>query len=148
MICVLYKTWFVSLIHKLSSRIFHRFKYNLTASQYLAKLHTAPLSKKTSAVASNIEELYLYHPKFVRTRGQREEGSRGSQPCVLALGLRCRSRLKSSGSAAGQRAGSRVTLRLFLQVDIPIWVVDLRHELTHGKLPHLALCRRGECCWR
>lgn len=59
MICVLYMTWFVSLIHKLSSRIFRRFKYNLTASQYLAKLHTAPLSKKTSAVASNMEELHL-----------------------------------------------------------------------------------------
>lgn len=34
---------------------------------------------------------------------------------------------------------------LLLQVDIPIWVVDLRHELTHGKLPRLALCRKGEC---
>uniref|UniRef100_G3UV67 Uncharacterized protein n=1 Tax=Meleagris gallopavo TaxID=9103 RepID=G3UV67_MELGA len=32
---------------------------------------------------------------------------------------------------------------LLLQVDIPIWVVDLRHELTHGKLPRLALCRKG-----
>uniref|UniRef100_A0A8B9B938 LAS1 like ribosome biosis factor n=1 Tax=Anser brachyrhynchus TaxID=132585 RepID=A0A8B9B938_9AVES len=29
------------------------------------------------------------------------------------------------------------------KVDIPIWVVDLRHELTHGKLPRLALCRKG-----
>ncbi|NWQ80427.1 LAS1L protein, partial [Columbina picui] len=33
--------------------------------------------------------------------------------------------------------------QLAREVDIPIWVVDLRHELTHGKLPHLALCRRG-----
>lgn len=32
-------------------------------------------------------------------------------------------------------------------MDIPIWVVDLRHELTHGKLPRLALCRKGEHCW-
>ncbi|NWR06809.1 LAS1L protein, partial [Paradoxornis webbianus] len=32
---------------------------------------------------------------------------------------------------------------LLLQVDIPVWVVDLRHELTHGKLPRLALCRKG-----
>lgn len=35
---------------------------------------------------------------------------------------------------------------LLLQVDIPIWVVDLRHELTHGKLPRLALCRKGKYC--
>lgn len=59
MICVLYMTRFVSLIRKLSSRMFHGFKYNLTASQYFAKLHTALLSKKTSVVASNVEELYL-----------------------------------------------------------------------------------------
>ncbi|XP_010144880.1 PREDICTED: ribosomal biogenesis protein LAS1L-like, partial [Eurypyga helias] len=37
--------------------------------------------------------------------------------------------------------------QLAREVDIPIWVVDLRHELTHGKLPRLALCRKGECCW-
>lgn len=33
--------------------------------------------------------------------------------------------------------------KLAIEVDIPIWVVDLRHELTHGKLPRLALCRKG-----
>uniref|UniRef100_A0A8C4V3R2 LAS1 like ribosome biogenesis factor n=1 Tax=Falco tinnunculus TaxID=100819 RepID=A0A8C4V3R2_FALTI len=33
--------------------------------------------------------------------------------------------------------------QLAKEVDIPIWVVDLRHELTHGKLPRLALCRKG-----
>ncbi|KAM6413398.1 ribosomal biogenesis protein LAS1L [Rhynochetos jubatus] len=33
--------------------------------------------------------------------------------------------------------------QLAREVDIPIWVVDLRHELTHGKLPRLALCRKG-----
>ncbi|XP_025910444.1 ribosomal biogenesis protein LAS1L isoform X2 [Nothoprocta perdicaria] len=33
--------------------------------------------------------------------------------------------------------------QLASEVDIPIWVVDLRHELTHGKLPQLALCRKG-----
>ncbi|XP_065499767.1 ribosomal biogenesis protein LAS1L [Caloenas nicobarica] len=33
--------------------------------------------------------------------------------------------------------------QLAREVDIPVWVVDLRHELTHGKLPRLALCRRG-----
>ncbi|XP_075017958.1 ribosomal biogenesis protein LAS1L isoform X6 [Calonectris borealis] len=32
--------------------------------------------------------------------------------------------------------------QLAREVDIPIWVVDLRHELTHGKLPRLALCRK------
>ncbi|RMC20322.1 hypothetical protein DUI87_01171 [Hirundo rustica rustica] len=29
------------------------------------------------------------------------------------------------------------------KVDIPVWVVDLRHELTHRKLLQLALCRKG-----
>nr|XP_021404124.1 ribosomal biogenesis protein LAS1L isoform X2 [Lonchura striata domestica] len=33
--------------------------------------------------------------------------------------------------------------QLAREVDIPVWVVDLRHELTHGKLPRLALCRKG-----
>ncbi|KAM6354171.1 ribosomal biogenesis protein LAS1L [Alca torda] len=33
--------------------------------------------------------------------------------------------------------------QLAREVDIPVWVVDLRHELTHGKLPPLALCRKG-----
>ncbi|NXD22089.1 LAS1L protein, partial [Spelaeornis formosus] len=33
--------------------------------------------------------------------------------------------------------------QLAKEVDIPVWVVDLRHELTHGKLPRLAMCRKG-----
>ncbi|KAI1234864.1 hypothetical protein IHE44_0003248 [Lamprotornis superbus] len=33
--------------------------------------------------------------------------------------------------------------QLAREVNIPVWVVDLRHELTHGKLPRLALCRKG-----
>ncbi|NXN02656.1 LAS1L protein, partial [Sylvia borin] len=33
--------------------------------------------------------------------------------------------------------------QLAREVDIPVWVVDLRHELTHGKLPQLALCCKG-----
>ncbi|XP_005526306.1 PREDICTED: ribosomal biogenesis protein LAS1L [Pseudopodoces humilis] len=37
-----------------------------------------------------------------------------------------------------------ISLRqLAREVDIPVWIVDLRHELTHGKLPRLALCRKG-----
>ncbi|XP_074739032.1 ribosomal biogenesis protein LAS1L isoform X2 [Strix uralensis] len=47
-------------------------------------------------------------------------------------------------ASVGRCGGScGVTPRLFFQVDIPVWVVDLRHELTHGKLPRLALCRKG-----
>ncbi|NXR84573.1 LAS1L protein, partial [Pycnonotus jocosus] len=30
-----------------------------------------------------------------------------------------------------------------IRVDITMWVVDLHHELTHGKLPWLALCCKG-----
>uniref|UniRef100_A0A2K5R9L3 LAS1 like ribosome biogenesis factor n=1 Tax=Cebus imitator TaxID=2715852 RepID=A0A2K5R9L3_CEBIM len=29
------------------------------------------------------------------------------------------------------------------QVNIPDWIVDLRHELTHKKMPHINDCRRG-----
>uniref|UniRef100_A0A2K5CZB3 LAS1 like ribosome biosis factor n=1 Tax=Aotus nancymaae TaxID=37293 RepID=A0A2K5CZB3_AOTNA len=29
------------------------------------------------------------------------------------------------------------------EVNIPDWIVDLRHELTHKKMPHLNDCRRG-----
>ncbi|KAJ7310575.1 hypothetical protein JRQ81_007532 [Phrynocephalus forsythii] len=29
------------------------------------------------------------------------------------------------------------------QLDIPIWIVDLRHQLTHGVLPPLDTCRKG-----
>ncbi|XP_044283383.1 ribosomal biogenesis protein LAS1L isoform X2 [Varanus komodoensis] len=29
------------------------------------------------------------------------------------------------------------------ELDIPVWIVDLRHELTHGKLPHLVACQKG-----
>lgn len=30
------------------------------------------------------------------------------------------------------------------QVNIPDWIVELRHELTHKKMPHINDCRRGE----
>ncbi|KAH0630919.1 hypothetical protein JD844_004277 [Phrynosoma platyrhinos] len=37
-----------------------------------------------------------------------------------------------------------ISLRwLAKELDIPVWIVDLRHELTHGKLPPLATCRKG-----
>ncbi|XP_060612171.2 ribosomal biogenesis protein LAS1L [Anolis sagrei] len=29
------------------------------------------------------------------------------------------------------------------ELDIPVWIVDLRHELTHGKLPPLVTCQKG-----
>nr|XP_025033802.1 ribosomal biogenesis protein LAS1L isoform X2 [Pelodiscus sinensis] len=33
--------------------------------------------------------------------------------------------------------------RLAKEMNIPIWIVNLRHDLTHGKLPQLIACRRG-----
>ncbi|XP_059588766.1 ribosomal biogenesis protein LAS1L isoform X3 [Alligator mississippiensis] len=33
--------------------------------------------------------------------------------------------------------------RLAKEMNIPVWVVDLRHDLTHGKLPQLNACRKG-----
>uniref|UniRef100_A0A8C8RM64 LAS1 like ribosome biogenesis factor n=1 Tax=Pelusios castaneus TaxID=367368 RepID=A0A8C8RM64_9SAUR len=33
--------------------------------------------------------------------------------------------------------------RLAKEMNIPIWIVNLRHDLTHGKLPQLAACRKG-----
>ncbi|XP_054852376.1 ribosomal biogenesis protein LAS1L isoform X2 [Eublepharis macularius] len=33
--------------------------------------------------------------------------------------------------------------RLATELDIPIWIVDLRHDLTHGNLPQLTACRKG-----
>lgn len=36
-------------------------------------------------------------------------------------------------------------LSLFLwQLNIPEWVVNLRHDFTHNKLPSLKWCRKGE----
>ncbi|XP_039078190.1 ribosomal biogenesis protein LAS1L isoform X2 [Hyaena hyaena] len=32
------------------------------------------------------------------------------------------------------------------EVNIPDWIVELRHELTHKKMPHINDCRRG-CCF-
>ncbi|XP_008117418.1 ribosomal biogenesis protein LAS1L [Anolis carolinensis] len=29
------------------------------------------------------------------------------------------------------------------ELNIPVWIVDLRHELTHGKLPPLVTCQKG-----
>ncbi|XP_074818488.1 ribosomal biogenesis protein LAS1L isoform X2 [Natator depressus] len=33
--------------------------------------------------------------------------------------------------------------RLAKEMNIPIWIVNLRHDLTHGKLPQLVACRKG-----
>lgn len=32
-------------------------------------------------------------------------------------------------------------------MNIPEWIVELRHKLTHKKMPHINDCRRGGC-WR
>lgn len=38
----------------------------------------------------------------------------------------------------------RLPLRFLAQeVNIPDWIVELRHELTHKKMPHINDCRRG-----
>ncbi|XP_005876242.2 PREDICTED: ribosomal biogenesis protein LAS1L isoform X6 [Myotis brandtii] len=38
----------------------------------------------------------------------------------------------------------RIPLRFLAQeVNIPDWIVELRHELTHKKMPHINDCRRG-----
>uniref|UniRef100_A0A8C3FI59 LAS1 like ribosome biosis factor n=1 Tax=Chrysemys picta bellii TaxID=8478 RepID=A0A8C3FI59_CHRPI len=33
--------------------------------------------------------------------------------------------------------------RLAKEMNIPIWIVNLRHDLTHGKLPQLVACQKG-----
>ncbi|XP_074863810.1 ribosomal biogenesis protein LAS1L isoform X2 [Carettochelys insculpta] len=33
--------------------------------------------------------------------------------------------------------------RLAKEMNIPVWIVNLRHDLTHGKLPQLVVCRKG-----
>nr|XP_056714925.1 ribosomal biogenesis protein LAS1L [Euleptes europaea] len=33
--------------------------------------------------------------------------------------------------------------RLATELNIPVWIVDLRHDLTHGNLPQLSACRKG-----
>ncbi|XP_077163893.1 ribosomal biogenesis protein LAS1L isoform X2 [Paroedura picta] len=33
--------------------------------------------------------------------------------------------------------------RLATEMNIPVWIVDLRHDLTHGNLPQLSACRKG-----
>ncbi|EHH30800.1 Protein LAS1-like protein [Macaca mulatta] len=39
---------------------------------------------------------------------------------------------------------AKVPLKCLAQeVNIPDWIVDLRHELTHKKMPHINDCRRG-----
>lgn len=39
---------------------------------------------------------------------------------------------------------SKLPLKFLAQeVNIPDWIVDLRHELTHKKMPHINDCRRG-----
>uniref|UniRef100_A0A670JY03 LAS1 like ribosome biogenesis factor n=1 Tax=Podarcis muralis TaxID=64176 RepID=A0A670JY03_PODMU len=33
--------------------------------------------------------------------------------------------------------------RLAKELNIPVWIVNLRHDLTHGNLPHLDACQKG-----
>ncbi|XP_036991053.2 ribosomal biogenesis protein LAS1L isoform X1 [Artibeus jamaicensis] len=42
---------------------------------------------------------------------------------------------------------ARLPLKCLAQeVNIPDWIVELRHQLTHKKMPHINDCRRG-CCF-
>ncbi|XP_065702445.1 ribosomal biogenesis protein LAS1L [Patagioenas fasciata] len=80
--------------------------------------------------------------ELVRCKVLDSSGRLKSHELILSYGLAL-VRFVNLITERKQKMVSIPLRQLAREVDIPIWVVDLRHELTHGKLPHLALCRRG-----
>ncbi|KAJ7407563.1 LAS1 like, ribosome biogenesis factor [Willisornis vidua] len=80
--------------------------------------------------------------ELIRCKVLDSSGRLKSQELVLSYGLAL-VRFVNLITERKQKMASIPLRQLAREVDIPVWVVDLRHELTHGKLPRLALCRKG-----
>ncbi|XP_015271147.1 PREDICTED: ribosomal biogenesis protein LAS1L [Gekko japonicus] len=69
-------------------------------------------------------------------------GSLKSHELVLTYGLA----LVRFVNLITERKQKMVTVslrRLAKELSLPVWMVDLRHDLTHGTLPQLSACRKG-----
>uniref|UniRef100_A0A8B9P7K7 LAS1 like ribosome biogenesis factor n=1 Tax=Apteryx owenii TaxID=8824 RepID=A0A8B9P7K7_APTOW len=80
--------------------------------------------------------------ELIRCKVLDSSGKLRSHELILSYGLAL-VRFVNLITERKQKMVSIPLRQLAREVDIPIWVVDLRHELTHGKLPQLALCRKG-----
>ncbi|XP_074003650.1 ribosomal biogenesis protein LAS1L [Numenius arquata] len=80
--------------------------------------------------------------ELIRCKVLDSSGKLKSHELILSYGLAL-VRFVNLITERKQKMVSIPLRQLAKEVDIPIWVVDLRHELTHGKLPRLALCRKG-----
>ncbi|XP_032558132.1 ribosomal biogenesis protein LAS1L [Chiroxiphia lanceolata] len=80
--------------------------------------------------------------ELIRCKVLDSSGRLKSHELILSYGLAL-VRFVNLITERKQKMASIPLRQLAREVDIPIWVVDLRHELTHGKLPRLALCRKG-----
>ncbi|NXU90178.1 LAS1L protein, partial [Xiphorhynchus elegans] len=80
--------------------------------------------------------------ELIRCKVLDSSGRLMSQELILSYGLAL-VRFVNLITERKQKMASIPLRQLAREVDIPVWVVDLRHELTHGKLPRLALCRKG-----
>ncbi|KAF2984995.1 hypothetical protein EK904_013502 [Melospiza melodia maxima] len=80
--------------------------------------------------------------ELIRCKVLDSSGRLKSHELILSYGLAL-VRFVNLITERKQKTVSIPLRQLAREVDIPVWVVDLRHELTHGKLPRLALCRKG-----
>ncbi|XP_048815129.1 ribosomal biogenesis protein LAS1L isoform X2 [Lagopus muta] len=80
--------------------------------------------------------------ELIRCKVLDSSGKLRSHELILSYGLAL-VRFVNLITERKQKMVSVPLRKLAIEVDIPIWIVDLRHELTHGKLPRLALCRKG-----
>ncbi|XP_073403680.1 ribosomal biogenesis protein LAS1L [Dendrobates tinctorius] len=69
-------------------------------------------------------------------------GGMGEQELELLYGLAL-VRFVNIITEPKQKAFAIPLRRLANELNIPEWVVNLRHSATHGKLPKLSLCRKG-----
>ncbi|KAG8448198.1 hypothetical protein GDO86_015334 [Hymenochirus boettgeri] len=69
-------------------------------------------------------------------------GGMGAEELVLLYGLAL-VRFVNLITERKQKTVAIPLRRLANELKIPEWVVNLRHDVTHGKLPKLSLCRKG-----
>ncbi|OCT65831.1 ribosomal biogenesis protein LAS1L isoform X2 [Xenopus laevis] len=72
-------------------------------------------------------------------------GGMGAEELVLLYGLAL-VRFVNLITERKQKTFAIPLRRLANELKIPEWVVNLRHDLTHGKLPKLGMCRKGWDC--
>ncbi|XP_051856612.1 ribosomal biogenesis protein LAS1L [Antechinus flavipes] len=95
-----------------------------------------------SRCASNLPLAVSCTADLVRCKVMDESGDVGTQELIFLYGMAL-VRFVNLITESKQKLINIPLRRLAHEMQIPEWIINLRHDFTHRKLPRLSTCRRG-----